>query len=173
MADQIEEGGVASSSLRESGESGALQSAEVSLLCAIIREDREAARAEREAAAERARAEREAVAERARVDHEATAAEHLRLMIEIFELKLQLGQGNGNRSGNVGGQPWTSGLRGERRSRIASAARDGAIAGDEGIPISYGTTTMPMWKTGSSEFAETPPSTLHSEAPASSNGENK
>lgn len=173
MADQIDEGGVASSSSMGSGGGGTLQPAELSLLCAMIREERKAARAEREAAAERARAEREAVAERSRVDREAAAAEHLRLMIEVFELKVQLGQGNGNQSGVVGGEPWTSGLRGERRSSIASAAWDITAAGEEErITIPCGT-TMPMWKIGS-ESAETPSSTLHSEAPANSNdGEKK
>lgn len=181
MEDQIDKGGVASSSSRGSGGSGALSAADFSLFRAMIREEREAARAEREvaaerarvdreAAAERARAEREAVAERTRVDREAAAAEHLRLMIEVFELKLQLALGNGNQSGVVGGKPWTtSGLRGERRSPVSSAARRGAAAGDERITIPDGT-TMPVWKAGS-ESAENPPSTLHSEAPTNSSGE--
>ena len=61
----------------------------------MIREEREAARVEREAAA----------AAEVRVEHKTAAAEQRRLMTEVFELKLQLGEERGRRSGVAGGKP--------------------------------------------------------------------
>ena len=64
---------------RASGVSGAPSIADFSSFREMIREEREAARAEREAATTEAREERETA-----------AAEQRRLMTEVYELKLQL-----------------------------------------------------------------------------------
>ena len=60
----------------------------------MIRKEREAARAEREAAAAEAQVEREAA-----------AAKQRHLMAEVFELNLQLAEERGRRSGVAGGEP--------------------------------------------------------------------
>ena len=78
----------------------------------MIREERKAARAEREAAAAEARVERETA-----------AAEQWRLMAEVFKLKLQLTEKRRRRSGVAGGEPWTAGSHGEPRGPIESAVR--------------------------------------------------
>ena len=92
------------------GGRGAPPFADLSLFRETIREEREAARAERESAAAKARVERETV-----------AAEQRRLMGEVFELKLQLAEERGRRSGVAGGEPWTTGSRGESKGPIESA----------------------------------------------------
>ena len=66
---------------RASGGSGAPPFADFSSFREIIRDVREAARAEREAAAAEARVERETA-----------AAEQRRLMAEVYELQLQLAE---------------------------------------------------------------------------------
>ena len=63
----------------------------------MIREEREAARAEPEAAAIEARVERETA-----------AAEQRRLMAEVFELQFQLAEER-SRPGVARGEPWTTG----------------------------------------------------------------
>ena len=68
-------------SLRASGGSGALSFADFSSFREMIREECEAARAEREGAAAEARVERETA-----------AAEQRRLMAQVYELKLQLAE---------------------------------------------------------------------------------
>ena len=73
----------------------------------MIREEHEAARAEREAAAAEAQVERETA-----------DAEQRRLTAEVFELKLQLAEERGRRLGVAGGEPWTAGSRGEPRCHI-------------------------------------------------------
>ena len=60
----------------------------------MIREEREAARVEHEAAAAEARVERETA-----------AAEKRRFMAEVFELKLHLAEEIGRRSAVAGGEP--------------------------------------------------------------------
>ena len=130
MADQNDEGSGASSSSRGSGGGGAPPFADFSSFREMIREEREAARAEREAAAERARVEREAA-----------FAEQKRLMIEVFELRLQLARGIERQPGVAGGEPWMTGSRGEPRNPIESAVQSGAAAGGDRITNPGGTAT--------------------------------
>ena len=85
----------------------------------MIREEREVARAERDAAAAEARVERETA-----------AAEPRRLMAEVFELKLQLAEERGRRSDVAGGEP---------RGPIESAVQSGTAAGGDRVTNSGGT----------------------------------
>ena len=94
----------------------------------MIREERQAARVEREAAAAEARVERNMA-----------AAEQRRLMAEVFKLKLQLAEGRGRRSGVAGGEPWTAGPRGEPKGPIKSAVQSGTAAGGDRITNPGGT----------------------------------
>ena len=94
----------------------------------MIREEREAARAEREAAEAEAR-----------VECETAAAGQRRLMAEIFELKLQLAEERRRRPGVAGGQPWTTGSRGEPRGPIESVVQSGTDAGGDRITNPGGT----------------------------------
>ena len=75
---------------RESGESGAPSCADFSSFREMISEKREAARAEREAAAAEARVERETA-----------AAEQRRLKADVYELKLQLAEERRSRTAAV------------------------------------------------------------------------
>ena len=93
MAGTNDEGSGASSS-REGEEDDAPPFADFSSFPKMIRQDREAARAEREAADAGARMELETV-----------AAEQRRLMVEFFELKLQLTQIRGSKWGDARGEP--------------------------------------------------------------------
>ena len=97
---------------------GAPPFADFSSFRGMIREERDAARAKREAAAAEARVERETA-----------AAEQRRLMAGVFELKLQPAEEKGKRSGVAGGELWTARARGEPRSPIANAVQSGAAAG--------------------------------------------
>ena len=86
----------------------------------MIREGREAARAEREAADAEARVERETV-----------AAEQRRLMAEFFELSLQLAKGRERQWGVARGEPWTAWSHCEPRRTIESDVQSGAGAGGD------------------------------------------
>ena len=91
-------------------------------------EEREAARAERNAAATEAQTERKTA-----------AAEQRRLMVDVFELKPYLAEGRGRRSGFARGEPWTAGSRGEPKGPIESAVQSGAAAGGDRITYTGGT----------------------------------
>ena len=126
---------------------------------------------------EAVRAGREAVVAEVRVERETAAAEQWRLMIEVFELKLQLAGKRGRRSGVAGGEPWTAGSRGEPRGLIESAVESGAAAGGDRISNPGGTAigfdgrvhVESMWWMGS----ESAPSPARSQASTSSkNGDN-
>ena len=54
-------------------------------------------------------------------------------MAEVFELKLQLAEERGRRSGVAGGESWTAGSRGEPRGPIESAVQTGTAAGGDRI----------------------------------------
>ena len=54
-------------------------------------------------------------------------------MAEIFELKSQLAEERGRRSGVIGGEPWTAGSRGEPRDSIESCVQSSAAAGGDRI----------------------------------------
>lgn len=95
------------------------------------------------------------------MDREAAAAGQLRLFVKVFELRLQLARWNGSQSGVIGGEPRLTGLHGEPRRSIASAAQSGVATGSERITIPSGT-KIPLSR-NKSESAENPPS------PASTN----
>ena len=88
----------------------------------MIREEREAARVEREAAAAEAR-----------VGRETAAAEQRRLMAEVFELKLPLTEERGRRSGIAGGGPLTAGSCGGPRGPVERAVQSDTAAGSDRI----------------------------------------
>ena len=85
---------------RQEGAGGASPFVHFSSFPEMNWEEREAARAERNAAATEAQTERKTA-----------AAEQRRLMVDVFELKPYLEEGRGRRSGFARGEPWTAGSR--------------------------------------------------------------
>ena len=73
------------------------------------------------------------------MERETAAAEKRRLMTEVFELKIQLAEGRGRRSGVAGGESWTAGSRGEPRGPIESAVQSGTAAEGDRITNPGGT----------------------------------